>query len=467
MDIRRNLPLLMTICFLSQMGGFMILPLFPLFMEEFGLSGWMMGVIFALFYVGKVIGGIPAAAMYKKLGGKKALILMLILLAVCMGGFALSSAAVLFGLLRLLQGLASTGLTVVVRSIIGDGGNVDNRGLYNGYISSSEGGGMVLGPVISGWLALHWPLSVPFLLVTVCCLMAVGAAMGMRTTAQARANHGSGDTLSDHLIEDPSAKVTQELLDNSVHSVLPMDDIASHDTTSDSHPFAASTTLPLSSSTSDAKLTQAADTYLTIQDPESTRTGPTTGLTRRQQLIGYATVHFLEMSAYAVFLTYFALYAAHIMQWDPFATSLAFTVAGISTLAAAPVVGYLSDRLGDRLLLCMFGMFLIGIEVVVFLSTSSYLWVYVGMFIGGVGGACYMDSFFAHIGDHIPDESRSSVIGKIVSTAEIGSIVSPLIAALLIEVGSLYTVFVFNLLLIAVAIAVQAVMRSRYRLKQG
>ncbi|WP_413406931.1 MFS transporter [Paenibacillus amylolyticus] len=449
MDIRRNLPLLMTICFLSQMGGFMILPLFPLFIEEFGLSGWMMGVIFALFYVGKVIGGVPAAAIYKKLGGKKALILMLILLAVCMGGFALSSAAVLFGLLRLLQGLASTGLTVVVRSIIGDGGNVDNRGLYNGYISSSEGGGMVLGPVISGWLALHWPLSVPFLLVTVCCLMAVVAAMGMKTTAQARANHESGNTLSDHLLEDHSAVVKQKPLDNSAHSVLHMDD-----------------TPPLPSTTSDALHTQAADTALFNQAPNSTMSGPTTRLTQRQQLIGYGTVHFLEMSAYAVFLTYFALYAAHIMHWDPFATSLAFTVSGISTLAAAPFVGYLSDRMGDRLLLCMLGMFLIGIEVVVFLSTSSHLWVYAGMLIGGVGGACYMDSFFAHIGDHIPDESRSSVIGKIVSAAEIGSIVSPLVAALLMEVGSLYSVFVFNLLLIAAAIVVQAVMRSRYKTRR-
>ncbi|OMF12840.1 hypothetical protein BK131_16480 [Paenibacillus amylolyticus] len=427
MDIRRNLPLLMTICFLSQMGGFMILPLFPLFIEEFGLAGWMMGVIFALFYVGKVLGGIPAAAIYRKLGGKKALILMLLLLAVCMGGFALSSAAVLFGLLRLLQGLASTGLTVVVRSIIGDGGSVDNRGLYNGYVSSSEGGGMVLGPVISGWLALHWPLSVPFLLVTVCCLMAVVAAMGMKST--------------------------QEPLVNSAHSVLSTDDPP-----------------PLPSPTSDALHTQAADTSLTSlsnQALESTISCPTTGLTRRQQLLGYGTVHFLEMSAYAVFLTYFALYAAHIMHWDPFATSLAFTVSGISTLAAAPFVGYLSDRMGDRLLLCMLGMFLIGIEVVVFLSTSSHLWVYVGMLIGGVGGACYMDSFFAHIGDHIPDESRSSVIGKIVSAAEIGSIVSPLVAALLMEVGSLYSVFVFNLVLIAAAIVVQAVMRSRYRLKEG
>ncbi|MDQ0723836.1 DHA1 family quinolone resistance protein-like MFS transporter [Paenibacillus sp. W4I10] len=466
MDIRRNLPLLMTICFLSQMGGFMILPLFPLFIEEFGLSGWMMGVIFALFYVGKVIGGVPAAVIYKKLGGKRALIFMLVLLAVCMGGFAASSAAVLFGLLRLLQGLASTGLTVVVRSIIGDGGNVDNRGLYNGYISSSEGGGMVLGPVISGWLALHWPLSVPFLLVTLCCLMAVVTAMGMKTTAPARASHESEDTLNDPPLEEPYAVVKQEPLDNSTHSVLHTDEVEEF-TTSDSHPHTTMTATPLPSTTSDALHTQGTDISQSDQAPDSTTIGPTTGITQRQQLLGYSTVHFLEMSAYAVFLTYFALYAAHIMHWDPFATSLAFTVSGISTLAAAPFVGYLSDRLGDRLLLCMLGMFLIGIEVVVFLSTSSHLWVYVGMLIGGVGGACYMDSFFAHIGDHIPDESRSSVIGKIVSAAEIGSIVSPLVAALLMEVGSLYSVFVFNLVLIAAAIVVQAAMRSRYRLKQG
>ncbi|KOY14743.1 hypothetical protein AMS66_21620 [Paenibacillus xylanivorans] len=414
----------MIICFLSQMGGFMILPLFPLFIEEFGLSGWTMGVIFALFYVGKVIGGVPAAALYRKIGGKRALIAMLLLLAVCMGGFAVSSAALLFGLLRLLQGFASTGLTVVVRSIIGDEGNVDNRGLFNGYISSSEGGGMVLGPVISGWLSLHWPLSVPFLLVTVCCLMAVVAAMGIKSAS--KAYHASESEVNGQTSgESPTdAKQTQTPM-NTNYTVSPVNDTTS-------------TTIP----------------------------EPSTGLTRRQQLIGYGTVHFLEMSAYAVFLTYFALYAAHIMHWDPFATSLAFTVAGISTLAAAPVAGYLSDRMGDRLLLCMFGMLMIGIEVVVFLSTSSYVWVYVGMLIGGVGGACYMDSFFAHIGDHIPDEGRSSVIGKIVSAAEIGSIVSPLVAALLVEYGSLYTVFVFNLLLIAAAIAVQAVMRSRYRSKR-
>lgn len=418
--MRRNLPLLIGICFLSQMGGFMILPLFPLFMEEFGLSGWMLGMIFALFYVGKVIGGVPAAALYRKLGGKRALIFMLAALALCMGGFAVSKSAIFFGLLRLLQGLASSGLTVVVRSIIGDGGSVENRGLYNGYISSSEGGGMVLGPVISGWLAIHWPLSVPFLLVALCCLIAVVTAMG---------------------IKDSTRKQSVSL--EASHSVNNHHYNRNQNNQKNVPPPAAPTT----------------ESIQAISHPVT--------MTKRPLLIGYITVHALEMSAYAVFLTYFALYASQVMQWSTLAVSLAFTIAGVSTLASAPLVGFLSDRLGDRLLLCMLGMSLIGVEVMVFLSTSAHLWVYIGMFIGGIGGACYMDSFFAHIGDHVPEANRSSAIGKIVSSAEIGSIVSPLIAALLMETSSLYAVFVFNLLLIAAAIAVQAVMRTRYRVKQG
>ncbi|WP_339275084.1 MFS transporter [Paenibacillus sp. FSL W8-0426] len=413
MDLRRNLPLLIVVCFLSQMGGFMILPLFPLFIDGLGLSSWTMGIIFAMFYVGKVIGGMPAAGLYRKTGGKTSLILMLLMLALCMAGFAMASSALLLGLLRLLQGLASTGLTVTVRSIIGDGGSEHNRGLYNGYISSSEGGGMVLGPVVSGWLALHFPPSVPFWLVTVCCLVAMLAAMAIRnTTTSSKADAGS------------SSKVDAAML-------------------------------PAAASPSPASFTET--------DESANRAGLRGELTPSQQLFGYSLVHFLEMSAYAVFLTYFALYATHIMQWNSFSISLAFTVVGISTLAAAPLAGYLSDRMGDRLLLCMLGMLFIGVEVAVFLTTSSYVWVYLGMLIGGVGGACYMDSFFAHIGDHIPETGRSEAIGKIVSAAEIGSIVSPLIAALLAEAGSLYAVFWFNLALIGAAITVQAFMRKQLR----
>lgn len=413
MEMRRNLPLLMSVCFLSQMGGFMILPLFPLYIDQLGLSGWEMGLIFGMFYLGKVAAGLPASVLYRRAGVKMSLVVMLLMLATCTAGFAIASTPLFLGVLRLLQGMASTGLTVIVRSIISDGGNSDNRGLYNGYISSSEGGGMILGPVISGWLVLHVPLSVPFWLVACCCLIAMLVVMGM----QNKATLGSSCSIPN-----------LEIKDSEVLSSAPAIQFSRQEETAQDH-------------TSNKK-------------PSGIGPIPV-------PLTGYITVHVLEMSAYAVFLTYFALYATQIMQWDTFSASLAFTIAGISTLAAAPFVGFLSDRLGDRLLLCMLGMLLIGVEVVVFLSTSVHLWVYIGMFIGGIGGACYMDSFFAHIGDHTPEANRSSVIGKIVSSAELGSIASPLLAALLMEILSLYAVFVFNLVLIAAAIVVQSIMRRQ------
>lgn len=281
---------------------------------------------------------------------------------------------------------------------------------------------MILGPVISGWLTLHVPLSVPFWLVACCCLIAMVVVMGM----QNKTTYGSSGSIP-----------ILESKDSEVLSSAPADQTSRQE-----------------------KIAQEYASNNTQSRP-SNGTGPIS-----VPLTGYITVHVLEMSAYAVFLTYFALYATQIMQWDTFSASLAFTIAGISTLAAAPFVGFLSDRLADRLLMCMLGMFLIGVEVIVFLSTSVHLWVHIGMFVGGIGGACYMDSFFAHIGDHTPEVNRSSVIGKIVSSAEIGSMVSPLLAALLMETLSLYAVFVLNLILIAAAIAVQGIMRSKYRMKE-
>lgn len=302
MEMRRNLPLLMSVCFLSQMGGFMILPLFPIYIDQLGLSGWEMGFIFGLFYLGKVVGGLPASALYRHVGVKISLVLMLLMLAICTAGFAIASTPLFLGLLRLLQGMASTGLTVIVRSIISDGGNSDNRGLYNGYISSSEGGGMILGPVISGWLTLHVPLSVPFWLVACCCLIAMVVVMGM----QNKTTYGSSGSIP-----------ILESKDSEVLSSAPADQTSRQE-----------------------KIAQEYASNNTQSRP-SNGTGPIS-----VPLTGYITVHVLEMSAYAVFLTYFALYATQIMQWDTFSASLAFTIAGISTLASCPFCRFSLRPLG-------------------------------------------------------------------------------------------------------------------------
>ncbi|QKG84444.1 MFS transporter [Kroppenstedtia pulmonis] len=389
--LNKNVILMICIAFLANMCGSMILPLFPIYIEQFHFSTFMMSILFSLFYVGRACGGVLAGKLYEVLGAKRTGILLLLLETMLMVGFVLGTSFLILGILRILQGLVSTGLTVFVRTSINEMSTEANRGIYNGYISSSEGAGMFLGPAISGAVATI-ALSTPFYLVGVCSVIALFAVIYMDIASKSSLNR---------------AVITEE----------------------------------------------TALSYTQKSRPS------------RKQILTYSTVHFLEMSAFAVFLTYFALYAKHVMGWTPFETSLAFTIVGGSSFMMAPVVGKISDALKDRLLLCIVGLGLIMIEVILFLGFSQHWIVYFGMFIGGIGGASYLDSFFAHIGDVVTDEHQSSFIGKVVSISEIGSIVSPIIAGLLVEAFRMSAAFYFNLGLVAVAMVIQFGIRNRIKRK--
>lgn len=387
--LNKNVLLMVMICFFTNMGGYMILPLFPLFIEQMKFSVFAMSVIFAIFYVGKVCGGIPTGILLRKWGGKSVGVTLLALQVISMLGFALTTNYWFLCGLRFIQGAIATGLTVFVRSTINEWSTEENRGTYNGYISSSDGAGMVLGPVISGWLSIYFPLNVPFYFVAICSALAFLALIKIK----------------------------------------------------------------------DGHFEQRYKKTVLKEGNRQKR-----NIKFNKMLAFYSTVHFLEMSAFAVFLTYFALFATHMMGWSSFSTSAAFTVVGVSTFISAPFVGMISDRLKDRLMICMIGLFLIAVEVMLFLAFDQHWIVYLGMLIGGIGGACYMDSFFAHIADTVHQEERSSFIGNVVSFSELGAIVSPIIAGILISTYSLYAAFYFNLVILFVAIFIQFVMR--YKLKK-
>ncbi|OAB43779.1 MFS transporter [Paenibacillus glacialis] len=384
--LNKNVVLMVMICFFTNMGGYMILPLFPLFIEQMKFSVFAMSVIFAIFYVGKVCGGVPTGILLRKSGGKSVGVTLLAMLVISMIGFAWTTNFWLLCVLRFIQGVIATGLTVFVRSTINEWSAEDNRGTYNGYISSSDGAGMVLGPVISGWMSIYFPLNVPFYFVAICSGLALLALIKIN---------------NNHFEQRSKETVIKEK-----------------------------------------------DRKIKINE----------------KLAFYSTVHFLEMSAFAVFLTYFALYATHVMGWSSFSTSAAFTVVGVSTFISAPFVGMISDRLQDRLMICMIGLSLIAVEVIMFLAFDQHWIVYIGMLMGGIGGACYLDSFFAHIADTVHPEQRSSFIGNVVSFSELGAIVSPIIAGMLVSSFSLYVAFYFNLAILFAAILIQFVMR--YKLKK-
>ncbi|MEB4783442.1 MFS transporter [Paenibacillus jamilae] len=383
--LNRNIACMIVISLIANMSGSMILPLFAIYVEQFGISTLGMSILFSLFYVGRFLGGGMAGQIYEKIGAKRLGLSLLIAEIVCMLLFPVAGSFIVLSILRLLQGLVAIGLTVFVRVTINHMSTAENRGTLNGYISSSEGAGMILGPLISGVIVSYFSLSFPFYFVAFFACISFVA-------------------------------VSRMTFANSPLKPQPQ------------HP-------PFQKSQRRFKLTK--------------------------QLLLYSTVHFLEMSAFAIFLTYFSVYATYKLHWSPAEISLAFTIIGISTFVSAPFIGKISDMLKDRLLLCIIGLLLIMIEIILFLWFTEPWIVYLGMFIGGIGGASYLDSFYSQLGDVIPEDNRSSFIGNVVSLSEVGAIVSPIIAGALRERFSISTPFYYNMILVLIAIVIQYVIRLK------
>ncbi|ALP36542.1 permease [Paenibacillus sp. IHB B 3084] len=383
--LNHNLVCMIVISLIANISGSMILPLFAIYVEQFGISALNMSILFSLFYVGRFLGGGLAGRIYEKIGAKRLGLSLLLAEIMCMLLFPIAESFIILSILRLLQGLVAIGLTVFVRVTINQISTTENRGILNGYISSSEGAGTILGPIMSGVIVSYFTLSVPFYFVAMFSLVSFVAVSRMTFPSPP-----SKPQPQRELLHEPKRKTT---------------------------------------------------------------------LTK--QLLLYSTVHFLEMSAFAIFLTYFSVYATYKFHWSPVEISLAFTIIGISTFVSAPFIGKGSDLLKDRLMLSIIGLLLIMVEIALFLWFTEPWIVYLGMFIGGIGGASYLDSFYSQLGDVIPEENRSSFIGNVVSLSELGAIVSPIIAGVLIERFNINAPFYYNMILVLMAIAIQYFIRLR------
>ncbi|MFC3749005.1 MFS transporter [Paenibacillus sp. GCM10012306] len=386
-QLSHNILCMIVISLIANMSGSMILPLFAIYVEQYGITAFSVSVLFSLFYVGRFLGGGITGKLYSQIGAKRIGIGLLCAEIICMVIFPLATSFWLLAVLRLIQGLVAIGLSVFVRITINNLSTSENRGILNGYMSSSEGAGMILGPVMSGVIVLYFSLSVPFYVVAFLAFISLIAVSRIVFPKDYTHLHNEGTEG-----EEPAKKLTG-------------------------------------------------------------------------QLFLYSSVHFIEMSAYAIFLTYFSVYAKYKLGWDTFDISLAFAIVGIATFLSAPLIGKLSDILKDRLLLCIIGLLLIIVEIIFFLFFNEKWVVYLGMLIGGVGGASYLDSFFSHIGDVIPERQRSVFMGNLASLSELGAIISPLIAGVLIEKINITAPFYYNIILVIIAMFIQVIVRSKLKKK--
>jgi DHA1 family quinolone resistance protein-like MFS transporter len=370
--IDRFLMTILIIVFISSVGGSMIIPLFPIYVERLNFSGLEMSVLFSLFYVGRVAGGIISGKLYNYIGPKKLIIILLVLFFVSMIGYVTVKNMYAMFFLRFLQGIFSIGLIVFARTAFNQLTSVENRGLANGFLNSSSHAGMILGPVFGGTLSTLFSIEAPFYFVGLLALLAIIPSL------------------------------TLKLQEDSSHDKEKVDSI------------------------------------------------PVKRIDQR--LVIFSTIHLLKLSFLAIFINFFSIYANEYLGWTILETSIVFTIFGVSGIIASPVLGYVSDKLKDRVLMIIIGLSLIILEVLSFLLFSNNLIIYLGFFIGGIGGAAYFGSFFAQIGDITTPNERGPFTGKVLSLADIGSILAPIVAGYLMEVFNLQASFYFIIVLMLLAI---------------
>jgi DHA1 family tetracycline resistance protein-like MFS transporter len=205
--ILRLLPIL-GITFIDILGFSILIPLLPFYVQHFGASDFMVGVVFATYSLCQLIAGPLWGNASDRIGRKMVLIVSQIGSTIAWALLAVAPSIPFVLLSRALEGF-SGGNFGVTQAYVGDLVEPKRRGEAFAYVGAAFSAGLVFGPATGGWLADRYGFPVPFLLAAglqvltlVLTVTMLPESRGKRTGA-AEAAVGLGDiarSLADTMI---------------------------------------------------------------------------------------------------------------------------------------------------------------------------------------------------------------------------------------------------------------------------
>lgn len=155
----------------DMMGMGILLPLLPDFAENLGASATVIGIIFAGFALARGIFGPLFGRLSDQYGRKKFMLTGLSIYAGLSVGFIFLIHSLFFiALLWFLQGMASSMVTPLAQSYIGDNTPEGKEGTVMNLFFLGQFGGIAIGPVIGGYLVDNYAITSPFY-VMVCAAL--------------------------------------------------------------------------------------------------------------------------------------------------------------------------------------------------------------------------------------------------------------------------------------------------------
>jgi multidrug resistance protein len=154
-----------TATFTDLVAYSVAVPVLPDYAQRFHASPTMVGLLFASFGVALLTLSIPMGAMSDRLGRRGPMIAALALLAGATLLFAYAESLPMLFVARMLQGAADAVTWVVGFALIADLYGEDERGRAMGLAMGGSTLGIIVGPLLGGWLYELGGIRLPFLVV--------------------------------------------------------------------------------------------------------------------------------------------------------------------------------------------------------------------------------------------------------------------------------------------------------------
>jgi DHA1 family multidrug resistance protein-like MFS transporter len=193
---RRNLAILFVTLVVIMLGFGMIIPILSFLVDRFGASGRHLGLLMSVFAITQFIFSPIWGSLSDRYGRKPILMIGVLGNAIAQLFFGLSTELCMLFAARALSGILSSATLPTAMAYISDSTSEEERSRGMGMLGAAMGTGMVLGPVLGGWLG-ETSLSTPFFVaagLSVLVLAFIALALPESLPENMRQGRGGGLT---------------------------------------------------------------------------------------------------------------------------------------------------------------------------------------------------------------------------------------------------------------------------------
>ena len=134
----------------------MLIPVLPLYLRETGLSYTVVSTVLAAVGVRALLSQLPMGVLISRLGERTVMILAHVMIGVAIALLGVVSVTIALVSLRVVAGVGSTGWLLSRHSHLTKNVEVDVRGRASSLYGGVTRVGLLIGPVVSGFVADRW-----------------------------------------------------------------------------------------------------------------------------------------------------------------------------------------------------------------------------------------------------------------------------------------------------------------------